>query len=309
MKFITDAQVAEIFTMREAIDALRTAFTQFGQGAGAVLARGRATAELHGTASTISAMGAALPGSDVLGTKVYSTVNGKFNFVINLFSATNGEFTATLEANELTRLRTAAATAVAVENLVRDDARVLAIFGSGTQARAHVEALLLVHDFDEILICARSHAEEFSAWIQDTYKVKTLAVDASTAASNAQVIVTCTRSTEALFDGNLVKPGTVIAAVGSSKPIARELDDVLLARAATIFVEWIPAAKAEAGEFVRAATGIITDDKIQELGKFIAQASSRNVDDILIYKSVGIGLEDIAIAKLIFDKLQSSLGS
>lgn len=304
MKFITDVQVADVFTMREAIDAMRIAFTQFGQGAGAVLARGRANAMLNGNTATISAMGAALPGSDVLGTKVYSTVNGKFNFVITLFSASTGVPTATLEANELTRLRTAAATALATENLARKDARILAIFGSGTQAKAHIEALLLIHNFAQILVCARSHAEEFAASIQAKYRVKAQAVDASTAASNADVIVTCTRSSEALFDGRLVKPGTFIAAVGSSKPVARELDDALLAKAATIFVEWIPAAKSEAGEFVRAATGIITDDKLMELGQFIAQANARNADDILIYKSVGIGLEDIALAKLIFDKLQ-----
>lgn len=304
MRFITDAQVAEAFTMREAIEAMRAAFTQFGSGAGAVLARGRANAELNGKTSTISAMGAALPGSDVLGTKVYSTVNGKFNFVINLFSASTGKPTAIFEANELTRLRTAAATALATETLARKDARILAIFGGGTQARAHIEALLLVHKFDEILVCARSHAEEFSAWIEEEHKVKASVVDASTAASNAHVIVTCTRANEPLFDGNLVQPGTFIAAVGSSKPIARELDDALLAKAATIFVEWLPAAKTEAGEFVLAAPGIITDEKIKELGQCIVQAPPRNADDILIYKSVGIGLEDIAIAKLIFDKLK-----
>lgn len=303
MKFITDVQVAEVFTMHEAIEAMRTAFTQFGNGAGAVLARGRANADLNGKTSTISAMGAALPGSDVLGTKVYSTVNGKFNFVINLFSATTGVPIAIFEANELTRLRTAAATALATEKLAREDARILAIFGSGTQARAHIEALLLVHNFEQILVCARSHAKEFSDWIEATYNVNTMVVDASTAASNAHVIVTCTRSNEPLFDGNLVQPGTFIAAVGSSKPIARELDDALLSKAATIFVEWIPAVKTEAGEFVRAAAGIITDNKVKELGQFMAQGSARNADDILIYKSVGIGLEDIAIAKLIFDKL------
>jgi ornithine cyclodeaminase len=305
MKFITDIQVAEVFTMREAIEAMRSAFTQFGNGAGAVLARGRANAELNGKTCTMSAMGAALPGSDVLGTKVYSTVNGQFNFIINLFSSTTGKPIATFEANELTRLRTAAATALATEKLVRKDARILAIFGSGTQARAHIEALLLIHNFDQILVCARSNAKEFSEWIETTHNVNTMVVDAATAAANAHVIVTCTRANDPLFDGNLVQPGTFIAAVGSSKPIARELDDALLSKAATIFVEWMPAAKAEAGEFVRAAAGVITDEKVKELGQFIAQASPRNVDDILIYKSVGIGLEDIAIAKLIFDKLST----
>jgi ornithine cyclodeaminase len=303
MRMITDQQVAEILTMREAIEALRGAFIQFGNGAGAVLARGRATAEFEGRASTISAMGAALPGADVVGTKVYSTVNGQFNFVIVLFSATTGALLASMQANQLTRLRTAAATALATEKLVRKDARVLAIFGSGVQAQAHIEALLLVHPFTQVLVCARSNAQQFATEITAKYKIPTAVVDAMTAASTADAIVTCTRSNESLFDGNLVKAGCFIAAVGSSKPIAREIDDTLLSRAARIVVEWLPAAKAEAGEFVRATAGIIDDDKVVELGQVLAVNQIRNDHDIVIYKSVGIGLEDVAIAKLIVDKL------
>ena len=132
MRLISDVDVAKILTMPDAIDAMRAAFTQYGQGAGAVLARGRATAEHAGAGATISAMGAALPASGVVGTKMYSTVAGQFQFVIVLFSSITGKPLAAIEANELTRLRTSAATAVAVERLARKDARVLAVYGAGT---------------------------------------------------------------------------------------------------------------------------------------------------------------------------------
>jgi ornithine cyclodeaminase len=303
LRLITDQDVARVLTMKEAIASMRTAFTQFGQGAGAVLARGRATAEHAGASVTISAMGAALPASGVAGTKVYSTVNGQFSFVIVLFDAKTGTPLATIESNELTRLRTAAATAVAVEKLARTDAKSLAIFGAGTQAQAHAEALLLVHKFASVRICARSSASEFAADIARKYGAPCSVADAGTAAS-ADVIVTATRASEALFDGSLVRPGALVAAVGSSKPIARELDDALLKRAALIVVEWLPAAKVEAGEFVRAGEGVIDPAKVAELGKLLAgtHAYTRAADDIVVYKSVGIGLEDVALAQLVYER-------
>jgi ornithine cyclodeaminase len=298
MQLITEAQVRATLTPSAAAQCLREAFLQMGRGQASVLARGRAAAERDGAALSISAMGAVLPAAGVLGTKVYSTRNGQFQFVVTLFSAETGLPLATLEANELTRLRTAAATAVATDALAREDARVLAIFGAGTQARAHAEAIRPLRAFERVLVCARSGAAEFAAQIGGQ------AVDAATAAAQADVIITATRSSEALFDGALVKPGAFVGAVGSSKPAARELDDALLARAALIAVEWKPQAESEAGEFRRAAPGVIAPDRVAELGALLAQPRLRRREDIVVYKSVGIGLEDVAIAQWIYQQLQ-----
>lgn len=305
MRLITEAEVTNTLTMREAITVMRAAFLQYGQGVGAVLARARATAEHAGNTATISAMGAALPASGVVGSKMYSTVAGKFQFVVVLFSASTGEALATIEANELTRLRTSAATAVAVERLARQDARVLSIFGAGLQAHAHVEALLHIHQFQRVLVCARSNADQFAAWITGKFNLPAMATDATTATAKGEVIVCATRSSEALFDGNLVRPGTMVAAVGTSKPGARELDDALLSRAQLIAVEWLPAALAESGEFARAAEGVIDPTRVHELGKLLADSKlyQRAPNDIVVYKSVGIGLEDVALAKLVLDKM------
>ena len=308
MHLITEAQVRANLTLSEATDALREAFVQQGRGQGAMLARGRAAVQHEGRALMVSAMGAALPGSDVLGTKVYSSINGQFQFVITLFSATTGLPLATLEANELTRLRTAAATAVATDALAPADAKVLAIFGAGTQAKAHAQALLPLRGFERVLVCARSGAAEFAAELSAAKNIPAEAVDARTAASNADVIVTCTRANDPLFEGGLVKPGAFVAAVGSSKPVARELDDALLARAALIVVEWLPAAEAEAGEFRRAAPGVIVPDKVVELGALLNAPRPRSAADITVYKSVGIGLEDVALARLVYQRLSAQGG-
>lgn len=317
MRLITDREVAEHITMREAIAAMTAAFEQYGNGAGAIAPRVRAAASHNGSTCAIAAMGAALPAGGVVGAKVYSTltnaeVSGRFNFVIVLFSARTGAPLATVEANEITRFRTAAASAVALRALAPlsgpHAARTLAIFGSGVQARAHAEAFLLTHAFERVLVAARGGANgggpALADWIGAEFGVPAQAVDAATAAAQADVIVTCTRATEPLFDGSTVRPGALVIAVGASKPQARELDDALLARAERIVVEWLPAAQAEAGEFVRAAAGVIDPARVVELGKLLVGGSgwTRRPQDIVVFKSVGVGLEDVALARLVWEK-------
>jgi ornithine cyclodeaminase len=306
MRLISDADVAEVITMRDAVAAMAAAFEQFGNGAGSIAPRVRASAEHANQAIAVATMGAVLPAAGVVGAKVYSTVRGQFHFVIVLFSSVTGEALATIEANEITKYRTAAASAVALRHLAARDARTLAIFGCGVQARAHAEAFLLGHPFERVFVAGRAAAPDFANWVQTEFGVAAVAVDAITAARGADVICTATRSADPLFDGGLVRPGAFVAAVGSSKPGARELDDTLLARADLIVVEWTPAARAEAGEFVRAAPGVVDPARVTELGKLLVKGTAfeRRTHDIIVYKSVGIGLEDVALANLVFERVR-----
>lgn len=311
MRLITEAEVAAVLDPDSAVAALRAAFAQHGRGQAQVLARHRATATRNGAALAISAMGAILeadstsqgPLPAVLGTKVYSARNGKYHFLVSLFSADTGAALATLEANEFTRLRTAAASAVAADLLARPEVQTLAVFGAGIQARAHAEALCRVRRFQRVLVCARSGAAAFAAELQAALGLPVSAVDAATAASEADVIATATRSATPLFDGALVKPGAFVAAVGSSTPAARELDDALLGRAALVAVEWHTAAQQEAGDIVLAAPGVIAPERLVELGELIVSPRPRGPQDIVVYKSVGIGLEDVALARLVAHRL------
>ena len=307
MRLITEAEVATVLDPASAVAALRAAFAQHGRGQAQVLARHRATATRDGAALAISAMGAILDADGalpaVLGTKVYSARNGKYHFLVSLFSADTGAALATLEANEFTRLRTAAATAVAADLLALPDAKTLALFGAGIQAQAHAEALSRVRRFEQVLVCARSGAEAFAAELQAVLGLTVRAVDAATAATQADVIATATRSATPLFDGGLVRPGAFVAAVGSSTRTARELDDALLARAALVVVEWHTAAQQEAGDLVLAAPGVIAPECLVELGELIVKPRPRGPQDIVVYKSVGIGLEDVALARLVAHRL------
>lgn len=307
MRLITEADVATVLDLPTATTALREAFAQHGRGEAQVLARHRASATQGGTALSVSAMGAILAAGQglpaVLGTKVYSARDGRYDFVVTLFSADTGHAIATLQANEFTRIRTAAATAVAADLLARPDARRLAVFGAGIQARAHAQALSLVRPLREVLVCARSGAAELASELQALLGLPARAVDAATAAAEADLIVTATRASTPLFDGALVRPGSFVAAVGASKATARELDDTLLARAALLAVEWRPAAEQESGEFALAAPGVISPMRVAELGELLLAPPERRDEDVVVYKSVGIGLEDVALARLVAHRL------
>jgi ornithine cyclodeaminase len=305
MRLITEAEVAAVLDPDSAVGALRAAFAQHGRGQAQVLARHRATASRDGASLAISAMGAILDADGdlpaVLGTKVYSARNGRYNFLVSLFSAETGAALATLEANEFTRLRTAAASAVAADLLALPQVQTLAVFGAGIQARAHAEALCRVRRFARVLVCARSGADAFAAELAAALSLPVEAVDAATAAAQGDVIATATRSATPLFDGHLVKPGAFVAAVGSSTRAARELDDT--PRAAVVVVVWHEAARQEAGDIVLAAPGVIAAERLVELGELLLRPRPPAPQDIVVYKSVGIGLEDVALARLVAHRL------
>ncbi len=310
MRLITEAEVAAVLDLPGAIAALRAAFAQQGRGEAQVLGRTRAAANMAGAAMALSTMGALLDAdaSDsgdlpaVLGSKVYSARDGRYHFVVTLYAADTGAPLAVLEGNEFTRLRTAAASAVAVELLKLDAARTLAIVGGGIQGRVHAEVLCRTQRFERLLVCARSGAQDLAQELQARLGLSVHVVGVEQAVREADVLVTATRSAEPLFDGALVKPGALVVAVGSSTPVARELDDALLARATLVAVEWRPAA-ADSGEFARAAPGVIRPERVAELGELIAQPRARGADDVVVYKSVGIGLEDVALARLVCRRL------
>ena len=118
-------------------------------------------------------------------------------------------------------------------------------------------------------------------------------------------MVTASRSKTPLFSGDAIRPGTFIAATGSSLPTSRELDDRALERAGRIAVEWRKQSLAEAGELVQAAPGVVRAEKIVELAELVAGTAPgrTSADEITLYKSVGVGLEDIAVAGLAWRRI------
>ncbi|MBB2930321.1 ornithine cyclodeaminase family protein [Paraburkholderia silvatlantica] len=303
MIHLTDAQIDELINIDDAIPALERGFRGLASGDAAVQRRVRT--EAGGV--KLSTLGAVVPELGVAGAKVYSTLSGQFNFSIVLFSTVDGSLLATLEANSITRLRTAATTVVAVRALARKQATTAAIFGTGVQGRAHALALATHTDLRSFRIVGLEGTQELAAEVNAvgaSRGVKSVVADPADAVPGADVVVTATRATGALFDGTTVTEGTLVAAIGSSLPHTRELDDALIARASRIVVELRDQAREEAGDLVLAKPGTFNWADTVELGDVLAGRAKGRVrdDDVIVYKAVGIGLQDIVLAGIAWEK-------
>ena len=210
--------------------------------------------------------------------------------VILLFAPETGEALALLDGRLITEMRTAAVSAVATKVLAAPDARVLAILGSGVQARAHVEALRHVRDFPEIRVWGRTraHAERFAN------EVGAKLMSAADAVRGADVIVTATAATEPVLEGAWLKPGAHVNAIGWRGHNSRELDDAAMAN--VVVVESREAAHDQCGDVILSGAEIYA-----ELGELLAGAKPARADETTIFDSVGIAAEDMAAARLVYD--------
>jgi ornithine cyclodeaminase len=222
-----------------------------------------------------------------------------------LHSGETGELLAAINASAITAIRTAAVSAVATRLLARENAATLAILGAGVQARSHVEAIPLVRDIGAIRICSRSRAKaEALAALDPRAKVVESAEDA---VRGADIIVTATSSREPVIQRAWVDDGAHINAVGSSVATTRELDSATVA-AASLFVDRRESTINESGDYLFALReGAISDGHIRdEIGDILigtAEGRASN-DEITLFKSLGLAIEDLASAAFLFDKAQ-----
>ena len=302
MIHITDRQVAELLDYRSVAAALEQAFTDLAHDAASIHPRQRS--ECAGT--RLSTMGAVWATEAVAGVKVYPTVAGQFSFAIVLFDLATNSAIAILDGNEITRLRTAAMTAFVASRTAPLASRKLALFGAGLQGRAQAQALCEVFDFEEVCIVDPMADPEWCAQFQAAIRGAVRIVPPEEAVRGADVVVTATRSPQPVFDGDWLSPGAFVAAMGTSAPKGRELDDATMDRAARIIVEWKPQSLAEAGEIVLWA-GRDGPDKFADLPELIRSERPWQTDSqaVTVFKSVGVGLSDVATAHLAVKRLRA----
>lgn len=301
MRFLTDVDVAAVLTPRKAADAVERAFLALAAGNAAVQTRVRTTT----TAGKLSAVGAILTADGLAGAKIYPTTNrGRFGFVVLLFELEDGRTLAVMEGDELTRLRTAATSVVAARYLARKDSRVMTIFGAGQQALAHARAFGDAFGLEEIRLVHRKDGQDF---LEKTSAATGLAVhqvtDPRKAMDGTDVVVTATRATAPLFPGAALPEGVHLTAVGATTPNSSELDVETVGRADMVVVESIAQARQEAGDLLlAAAAGAFELDRAVELADLVSGkvAGRTSPGQITIFESVGIGLEDVAVAAEVY---------
>ncbi len=207
---------------------------------------------------------------------------------------------AVLDGTALTNLRTAAVSGLATRHLARAEASRLVIFGAGATARSHLDAMMAVRPIRSVSIVSRSRrpAEALADRARDAGLEAT--VGGPDAVAGADLVCTCTTSERPVFDGSLLAPGTHVNAIGAYRPDMRELDDQAVARGRVV-VETREAAMAEAGDILipLRAGRIGPDHIVADLGEVVRGAARvrRGPEDVTVFKSVGIALEDLAVAR------------
>ena len=196
---------------------------------------------------------------------------------------------AIMDGRLITEMRTAAVSAAATKLLASPDAKVLAVLGSGVQARSHVEALRIVRPFEEIRVWSPTleHAKRFAKEIGAT------AMPAEQAVRGADVVVTVTNSTSPVLRGSWLKPGCHVNAVGACRPDWRELDDEAMSN--VIFVDSREGAMKESGDVILSGAKIYA-----ELGEAFCGKVPARANEATIFKSLGMAVEDIAAAMLVY---------
>jgi ornithine cyclodeaminase len=227
-----------------------------------------------------------------------------------LHSGVTGELLAVINASAVTAIRTAAMSAVATKLLARDDAQTLAILGAGVQARSHLQAIPHVRKIREIRIASRTpaKAKALAAGFDNAHVAESI----EEAVRGADIIVTATSSREPVVRREWVANGAHINAVGSSVASARELDAATVA-AASLFVDRRESTVNESGDYLMALReGAITGPGHirAELGEILTgQAPGRTSrDEITLFKSLGVAIEDLAAAQFLFEKARSDGG-
>jgi ornithine cyclodeaminase/alanine dehydrogenase-like protein (mu-crystallin family) len=307
LRVINSTDVRALYSITDAIPAMRQALIDFSNGS--AYQHPRVTVEPPGEGGMVLLMPAASGGQ--LGLKLLSmfprahehglaSVQG----LVVLLDAVYGEPLAILDATSVTEIRTAAVTAVATDELARPDATGLAVIGAGVQARSHLQALAAVRPWKSVRLYSRSPepARALAVWAGELGIDVEVTDSVSAAVRGADVICTATSACEpVLADADVAERGVHISAVGAFGPSCRELPAELVSRA-RIFVDSRQAALSEAGDLVvPLLDGTITENSIvAEIGAVLAGAAGRLDDELTVFKSLGLPIEDAVACAAIY---------
>jgi ornithine cyclodeaminase len=311
-------EVAKLLPMPECISAMEQAFTALASGeAQQPLRTIFRPPEVKGVLAMMPTFSASP--SPLFGLKAICVFPGNAAIGkdahqggVMLFDGETGELLAVINASAITAIRTAAVSALATRLLSREDAGDLAIIGAGVQARSHLGAMNCVRPLRRVRIAARSFetAKNFANEMQPHSAALIEPVAGGEAAvRGADIIVTATTSRDPVIQREWISPGAHINAIGTFSPKAREVDTATIA-AARLFVDRRESALNEAGDYLIAAQeGAIGPEHIRaDLGEVLTgiHPGRTSPEEITVFKSLGLAIEDLAAAAHVYKKAQES---
>ncbi len=292
MLFINEQQVRENLPMSEAIRIMRETFEALRSKSALNQPRRRLYLP---TGTTLHSMAGAY--GKYLGTKVYAANprHGAYFFFL-LFDAETARPLAMFDANHLGQIRTGAASGYATALLAKPDASTLAIIGTGFQARTQLAAMREVRDFGDIRVWSRNEANRYSFAVETGTRAVATAREA---VEGADVVVTATWAKDPVIDDAWIAAGTHINAMGSNQAQRREIPSDLVQRADLIAVDSIEVGKIESGDLLLAPVDW-NDPRIVDLADVTERPAG---NPVTIFKSNGLGVEDVAAAAYVYEKL------
>jgi alanine dehydrogenase len=295
---LRESEVEELLPPADAVEAIEECFARIARGA----VENRPRFRLRLEEGRLNAMAAADLELGVAGLKSYAAFADGTKFLVTLYAADRPELLALIEADRLGQRRTGAASAVAARRLAKTGASSLGVIGCGWQAESQVECIRAALPGIETVVafcrneerrrdfCERLGAEE-AEWYRD--------------AAEQDIVVTVTSSRDPVLRGEWLKPGATVCAVGANRIQSRELDNAVLERATFVCCDSREQALLEAGDLVEPVErGALDWLEVYELSEVVAGevAGRASDDDIVLFKSLGIAAEDLAVGKLVLDR-------
>lgn len=309
---VNQAEVPRLLPMGACLEAMAEALRSVSRGESVLPLR--QVIMLPDKAGAFGSMPAYLGSPPAIGLKCITVFPGNHGTDLDshqgavlLFETKRGSLLAVMDASSITAIRTAAVSGVATRLLARADAGDLALLGTGVQALTHLEAMAHARRLRRVRAWSRS-PDHVRAFAQRAARSLGLAVQAAASAreavEGADLVCTVTSSREPVLKGEWLAPGAHVNAVGASLASARELDTPAVARA-RFFVDRRESALHEAGDFlIPRAEGAVDDGHIRgELGDLLlGRVPGRQAEsEVTVFKSLGLAVEDVAAARLIYD--------
>jgi ornithine cyclodeaminase/alanine dehydrogenase-like protein (mu-crystallin family) len=305
---LTEDDVRQILTMDDALEVVEQGLRKLALDEAVNVPRSRVQTD-H---AMLHVMSAAAKSLGVMGFKAYATSRKGASFLVGLHDGKTGALLALIQADHLGQVRTGAASGVATKFMARPDAATVGIFGSGKQARTQIHAICKVRKISRVHVYSpnednrRRFAEEMS------HACETEVVPVShpeMAARNLDIIVTATTSREPVLHAQWIGEGTHINAIGSNFLGKAEIDPETVRRCNTIVVDSRDQARLEAGDFVQPLeAGTLRWSEVRELGQVVVGRYNgrEHPQDITLFKSLGIAIEDVAVAGRLYTRAQSA---
>lgn len=302
--FLTESEVDRLLDMPAVIQVVENAFRALALGEAENVPRRRCKT----SGAILHTMSAAAHYLGLVGWKQYTTTRQAATFHVGVSDQKTGLLIALMEADRLGQLRTGATTGVAVKHLAAPAAEEVGILGSGWQAQSQLEAVSVVRPIKTAKVFSpnRSHRDKFADSMSQKLGIMVTPVSNSKdAVADMPIVITATNSVTPVLAGEDVAPGSLVCAMGSNWLHKTEIDEATVRRAGRIVCDSIDACKLEAGDFIQAlGRGNFDWSRATELST-IVQANTGHADSanqITLFKSVGMAIEDVATAALLVDR-------